>query len=140
MLEQQLTRLHIDSYHPDIILPEELLQRDRLCLDVSYNFHLPVFEVTEEKIKVSLSFKNTPFVCEIPFDAIWGLSHAPHTTVIVDPNLVPPTFWDQFIEKGEPGYFPKAYTPLELVIENPDPIPSTISEKPVLRLIPGGKS
>ena len=57
-----------------VVLPDYLMEKMPVKLNLSYKFDLNVFELTENELKVDLSFNNEKFLCTIPLDSIFLLA------------------------------------------------------------------
>ena len=81
MLEEGLTMLHIDARSDEVLLPTYLKNGDggffpgAISLNISYRFGLHDFEVSDQYMEASLSFRGAPFFCRVPLKHIWGMSH-----------------------------------------------------------------
>lgn len=89
MLEVGLTRLYVNATMEGVCVPKEHAKNRELRLDVSYRFYLPVLEILENELRVELSFQGQSFLCVVPWDAVWGLSHAPHQEVMLYADILP---------------------------------------------------
>ena len=75
MLEQGMTMLHLDTRVDGIDVPKAHADDPHLRLNFSYKFHLETFVIDDEAIRASLSFAGTPYLCIIPWDAVFGMTN-----------------------------------------------------------------
>lgn len=86
------TRVVVNGTHPLIKLPEYLLKNPSVNLDLSYNFETNL-SLDDDGIRAVLTFKETPFSCFIPWDALWlvATQDSSELRVIIFPESVPPS-------------------------------------------------
>jgi hypothetical protein len=73
-LKEGKTMIIIDSTKDGVVLPKHLMHLLQVKLNLSYKFANKIFEITDEKIVVDLSFGNKKFVCTIPMDSIYYIA------------------------------------------------------------------
>jgi stringent starvation protein B len=75
-LSEGKTMIIIDSTKPGVSLPTHLMNLLQVKLNLSYKFATTVFEISDEKIIVDLSFASKKFDCVIPLDSIYYIALA----------------------------------------------------------------
>jgi stringent starvation protein B len=66
----------IDSNTEGVVLPDAYKNSIQVKLNLSRKFNTTVFEITEEKVTVDLTFSGKKFMCEIPFTSIYYVAMA----------------------------------------------------------------
>ena len=60
----------LDARHEEASLPDYLTTEPQLVLNISTRFNLPL-DVTDWGVHATLTFRGSPFNCEIPWSAIY---------------------------------------------------------------------
>jgi stringent starvation protein B len=88
LLQQGTVMVHLDARREGVLVPGRFLSDPHLRLNLDYSFHVPDFEIKDDRVVASLSFSQKPYYCELPFEAIWGMTSAKSgQTVIFPPSL-----------------------------------------------------
>lgn len=76
-LTRGVAMIHLDARRPGVLVPDKFVHDAHLRLNVSYRYSIPDFDVSEERVQATLSFGGVPFQCNVPWEAIFGItSHA----------------------------------------------------------------
>ena len=63
----------LDARRPGVRVPSHLAKETQLNLDFSDRFGLADFVYDERGVRASLSFNRQPFLCEVPWSAVYAL-------------------------------------------------------------------
>lgn len=74
MLDQGMTMMHLDARKEGVDVPEGFKTDFHLRLNFSHRFNLSTFIVEDDRIEADLSFGGTPYLCIIPWDAVFGMT------------------------------------------------------------------
>ena len=103
LLDNGVTMVHLLRDRPGVIIPDFLNTRV-VRLNFSYRYGIADFCVDDKGIRASLSFQGVPQFCDIPWEAVCGLSSG-----VTDEFFM----WVDIFEKNEIAQF----MPPELVDE-----------------------
>lgn len=70
-LEHGLVQVRLNSTVDGVSLPEFLMYRVQVTLNLSYAFRAKVFVIGEDGVQVTLSFSGEPFLCILPWDCLY---------------------------------------------------------------------
>ena len=70
LLEKGMVMITLDARHEEASLPDYLTTEPQLVLNISTRFNLPL-DVTDWGVHATLTFRGSPFNCEIPWNAIY---------------------------------------------------------------------
>lgn len=70
-LAQGLVQVRLNSTIEGISLPDFLMDRVQVTLNLSYAFRAKIFEIDEQGVRVTLSFSGQPFLCVLPWDSFY---------------------------------------------------------------------
>ena len=70
LLEKGMVMVTLDARHEEASLPDYLTTEPQLVLNISTRFNLPL-DVTDWGVHATLTFRGSPFNCEIPWSAIY---------------------------------------------------------------------
>lgn len=118
-LEKGVASLYIDSRVVGVKVPENLLGQQSLVLNYSYNYHIPDFNFDENGVTASLSFQRVPYLCYIPWIAVFGIANHSDKS------------YHTFVEEGESLVQEKAEIQEEILTPE--------QRRKSFRLIQGGK-
>lgn len=82
-LEKGKTVIFVDSRKENVILPDYLMNLIQVKLSLSYKYSYNIFLLTDEFLKIDLSFNKNKFVCEIPLEAIYLVASSDDTSDLV---------------------------------------------------------
>ena len=74
LLDTGMTMLHLDARSDGVDVPEQFRTDVHLRLNFSYRFHLDTFTINKDKVEASLSFGGSPYLCVIPWTAVFGMT------------------------------------------------------------------
>ena len=70
-LAEGLVQVRLDSNVDGVVLPEFLMNRVQVTLNLSYAFRPEVFEIDDIGVCITLSFSGRKFLCELPWDCLY---------------------------------------------------------------------
>lgn len=70
-LDLGTTTIVMHSLTSDVVLPPHLMNSHKVLLNLSYSFDTRHFEITDDYIKVDLSFSQKRFDCVLPLKNIY---------------------------------------------------------------------
>ena len=70
-LAHGLVQVRLNSTVEGVSLPEFLMHRVQVTLNLSYAFRAKVFVIDEQGVSVNLSFSGEPFLCILPWDCFY---------------------------------------------------------------------
>ena len=73
-LARGVAMVHLDARRPGVLVPEQFKSDAHLRLNLSYRYGLPDFEVGDEQVTATLSFSGRPFLCVLPWDAVFAVT------------------------------------------------------------------
>ena len=88
LLEQGLVFVQLDPRDEGVVVPDHLRSQLPLGLNLSRNFHLETFEIDDEGVRASLSFKGVRSICVLPWSAVFLMS--PGKSDLAPPDPPPP--------------------------------------------------
>jgi hypothetical protein len=67
--------VHLDSRREDVVVPEEHKGKNQLVLQIGYDLPNPIpdLEISGDGFSGTLSFHHEPFLCRVPWSAVYGL-------------------------------------------------------------------
>ncbi len=76
LLQQGNVYLHLDATRPGVVVPSHLKDDEALTLVVGPNLAIPVtdMDIGSEGLSATLSFSQRPFHCQIPWNALFGMT------------------------------------------------------------------
>ena len=76
LLQYSSALVQLDGRHPGAVLPESLRQEASVVLQLGYHLALPIHDliINDEGFRATLSFNRTPFYCQVPWRAVYGIS------------------------------------------------------------------
>lgn len=91
LLDRGSVFVHLDPRREGVRVPEWLGARHQLVLQLGLNFAIPIpdLKVDEEGVQCTLSFNRSPFLCVLPWSAVYALV-AEDGQVTVWPRELPP--------------------------------------------------
>jgi len=70
-LSRGMSQIVLDATCAGVALPEHLMGQEQVVLNLSYAFHLRVFELDLEGVRASLSFSGREELCVIPWRSVY---------------------------------------------------------------------
>ena len=90
-LAQGLCMIHVDSRHPECVVPKEYQGLPALRLNLSYRFEGADIDLQPDGVSTTLTFDGKPFRCWLPWKSIYGItSKLMNPPAAVFPDDVPP--------------------------------------------------
>lgn len=72
LLGEGLVQVTVNSAFPSVVLPQHLMNKDRVVLNLSHRFKDPT-HITEEGITTKLSFVGVDHLVVLPWGCIWSV-------------------------------------------------------------------
>ncbi len=101
MLDKGMTMLHLDARAPGVDVPANLSDQSHLRLNFSYKFQLPIFDIGRTLVRAALSFGGKDYVCVIPWEAVFGMTHHSSGDYKLWPEDMPEEMWAQAAAMAE---------------------------------------
>ena len=73
-LQRGVAMVHLDARRAGVTVPPQFAADAHLRLNLSYRYAIPDFDVSDERIRATLSFGGRPFQCVLPWDAVFGIT------------------------------------------------------------------
>jgi stringent starvation protein B len=73
-LERGVAMVHLDARKPGVVVPSQYAEEAHLRLNLSYQYGIPDFEISDGRIQATLSFGGRPFQCLLPWESIFGIT------------------------------------------------------------------
>lgn len=89
LLAEGLVFIQLDSRVEGVDLPAHLRRQPVVGLNLSLNFRIEVFDITDEGIRASLSFQGVRHLCVVPWDAVFLMGLADGEGSFVFPESAP---------------------------------------------------
>ena len=93
MLEKGMVTIYVDNKTPGAVLPQYLAGEERVVLNLSWRFRLPM-RLTESHLIAVLTFQGKNFECQIPWNRIWCARDV-NGEAILFVDSFPPSFFEQ---------------------------------------------
>jgi len=74
LLDMGLVMVHLDPRSGRVRVPSHLRNHHTLRLNIAYGFQLPVLQVMEDGIDVTLSFGGVDHGCWLPWESVFALT------------------------------------------------------------------
>ena len=75
-LKAGVAMVHVDARRPGVSVPTRYAPEAHLRLNLSYRYSIPDLEIGDLRVQATLSFGGVPFLCVLPWDAIFGITSA----------------------------------------------------------------
>ncbi len=89
LLAEGLVFIQLDSRVEGVDLPAHLRRQPVVGLNLSLNFRIDVFDITDEGIRASLSFQGVRHICVVPWAAVFLMGLADGEGSFVFPESAP---------------------------------------------------
>jgi stringent starvation protein B len=91
LLEKASVLVHLDARREDVKVPRHLKTNPQLILQLGLNLAVPIpdLEVSDDQVTCTLSFARTPFLCVLPYAAIFAMVAEDGKSAMVWPEDVP---------------------------------------------------
>ena len=73
-LQRGVAMLHLDARRPGVVVPPQYAHEAHLRLNLSYRYSIADLIVDDGHVQATLSFGGTPFQCQLPWPAIFGIT------------------------------------------------------------------
>ncbi len=85
--------LHLDARHVDVDVPAWLKGDPNLCLQLGYDLPVPIPDLTldDTGVRATLSFRREPFLCVVPWAAIFLIVDAESRGMLWEDDAPPET-------------------------------------------------
>jgi hypothetical protein len=130
LIEKGMVMVTIDSRVDNARLPSRFAGELQLNLNFSHRFGLADFDYDDDGLRASLSFGGTPFFCDIPWTAVYGMT----SSIDGERMLWPDSFPRELVSllPAQARHTPAA----PALTETPDPPePPPPSPRPTLRRV-----
>lgn len=74
-LDGGMTTIIMHTFSPKTVLPQHLLNKIKITLNLSYRFDTDIFEITDQHVKIKLTFSNKKHLCVLPLESIYFIFH-----------------------------------------------------------------
>lgn len=74
LLDKGMVMLHLDAGHNGVSVPDQFAGDPHLRLNMSYRFRPCDIEMDQDCVQMTLTFGGTPWLCRLPFTAIFGMT------------------------------------------------------------------
>lgn len=126
LLEDGIATLHLDPRVAGVEVPAHLRDQAMLLLNYSWRYHLDDFAFEGDEVIASLSFQGVPFLCVVPWRAVFAITD-PRREGQVWPDALPPELRDPPEQSHAEDLRPSS---------SPRPAPPVAAG---LRVLPGGR-
>ena len=91
LLEKTSVLMHLDARREDVVVPRHLKTNPQLILQLGLNLPVPIrdLDVGDDGVRCTLSFQRTPFLCVLPYPAIFAMVSEDGGRAMVWPEDVP---------------------------------------------------
>lgn len=75
LIREGVISVHLNPRNPHVVVPPWLKHQDHLVLSVGENMPIPIPDLRVDKAGIfgTLDFSRTPYVCFIPWSAVFGI-------------------------------------------------------------------
>ena len=73
-LSRGVAMVHVDTRRPGVLVPKQFEGEAHLRLNLSYRYSIPDLVVDEKHVQATLSFGGRPFQCQMPWEAVFGIT------------------------------------------------------------------
>lgn len=132
LLTESVVQIHLDGRAKGVALPEWLRANPRVVLDIGYDMAVPIpdLEIDDQGIRCTLSFNREPFLCRIPWDAVYGIIDVEQRGAVYVEDM-PPELRALLEHRAAPATAAEERTIEEAAPElDPEPPPSKPNKKP----------
>lgn len=91
----------VDARQRGVMVPKNHLANPQLPLNLSYNFQIPDFKITEKQVQITLTFPEGKYFCVVPMEAIYGMISKFEGEMVLFPENVPLEFLAQYLPHKE---------------------------------------
>jgi len=134
-LQRGVAMLHLDARRSGVVVPPQYAHEAHLRLNLSYRYSIADLIVDDGHVQATLSFGGTPFQCQLPWPAIFGITSHESGDGQVWPEDLPVEVMQTLSERNEhdrarEGLVAPAPPPLAAVSEEPQPMEQRRSPEP----------
>src|SRR6266550_2989270 len=73
-LARGIAMVHLDARRPAVVVPSQYAMDAHLRLNLSYRYGIPDLDISDERIRATLSFGGRSFRCLIPWGSVFGIT------------------------------------------------------------------
>lgn len=135
LLDNGVTALHLDARAPGVQVPARFADNPWLVLNYSHRYHVADFAFDDDGVRASLTFGGVPFLCVVPWTAVFAITDDARTEGQHWPEDLPA---DAHRQKPQAQSARAKAQPVDA-----DALPDQSNEAPVrrgLRAIEGGRT
>jgi len=74
LLDKGMVMIHLDARRPGVSVPGQFAGEPHLRLNLNYKFAPYDLELGDAQVRATLTFAGTPWLCLVPYRAIFGLT------------------------------------------------------------------
>ena len=134
LIEKGMVMVTVDARLPEVRVPTRFVGELQLNLNFSHRFGLDDFNYDDVGVRASLSFGGTPFLCDLPWSAVYGMTSQVDAERLLWPDSFPRELVNllpaQARHPREPLPAPEPAMPIDGGDDDPPPSP-----RPTLRRI-----
>ena len=131
LLTESVVQVHLDGRAQGVELPEWLRTESRVILDIGYDMPVPILdlEIDDQGFRCTLSFQRTPFLCRVPWEAIYGIIDAEQRGAVYVEDM-PPELRALIETRAKPALAAEERTIEETAPSDLEPSPSPAPSRP----------
>jgi stringent starvation protein B len=73
-LEKGIAMIHLDARRAGVVVPSQHVEDPHLRLNLSYRYGIPDLVIDDVRVQATLSFRGRPFQCQMPWEAVFGIT------------------------------------------------------------------
>ena len=129
-IERGMVMVTLDATLVGVSIPNALRGNPQLTLNFSHRFFIDDFVYDERGVRASLSFSGQPFICDLPWSAIWMLRCHADDQITLAPTHVPEALRSTLlVQDSADGAEPQLAESIPLATA-PKPLDLTAAETP----------
>ncbi len=102
-LARGVAMLHVDTRRPGVLVPKQFEGEAHLRLNLSYRYSIPDLIVDEKRVQATLSFGGRSFQCQMPWEAVFGITSSASGDGQVWPEDLPTEAMQTLAEREPPA-------------------------------------
>ena len=132
LVERGMVMVTLDARRDGVRVPANLAGELQLNLNFSLRFGIDDFAFDDDGVRASLSFRGTPFHCEVPWSSVYMMTSAVDAERLMWPDSLPP----ELAELVPPQARPSTARPPTAPQAAPVAAPTTTSRPVPVRVAP----